>query len=244
MNNTKNFFVINEESRLERWTLLRQEMNITEAVIDPLTAGMSRICKDVMPMTVVSPDVPGNVSLSAMANGQRMFSMPVFKMSLNTRFAPDSSGVLTPVFEAGDGPTLPIFWVPPGTMKLVLSIILGPKFENLNQYLTAHDKTGRLWRLPVSNLYQDCRLCPGTANYLGSQSCLSSLQVAWEQFRLSKWNSDLYVDSSPARRKATERMFRFKPSDAEFIQLPLDGDWTDLCEKVGHEFLKNNVVPH
>lgn len=244
MSTAKTFFVINEQSRLERWSISRQEMNINDAIIEPLTTNLSRICKNVMPMSAVSPDALGNVSMSTMSQGQSVFSMPVFKMSLNTRFASDSNGILTPVFEAPDGPTLPIFWIPPTTMKLVLSIILGPKFENMNQYLTAHDKQGRLWRLPLSNLYQDCRLCPGIADYSRSQNCLDSLKVAWEQFRNSKWNQDLYADSTDGRRRATNKMFRFKPNDSDFTQLPLDAEWTDLCEKIGNEFLKNNVAPH
>lgn len=241
--------VITEESRLERWDIKRQQLDLTSGVIDALTESVTRKCANVIPMTLVYPGEPGTVGVALLGNEVRIFSMPVAQLPLHTRYESGTDGVLTPDFTAASGPPLPINWIPPSTMKLTLCLIVGPKFENKNQYLAATDRNQRLWRLPVSNLYEDCKLCSG--NYAQSVglagaggSCLQALQAAWNQFRLSKWNADLWSDSKVERKNAVKKLFRFKARGEGFEQVAVDGEWTTLCEKVGHDMLQRAIIPN
>jgi hypothetical protein len=195
-------------------------------------------------MELLEKGARGNVSLAAQSDNNAIYSLPVHKLTINAPFQTTEKGVLSPAFDSTSAPQFIIEWQVPETMRLMLLVSIYADYSKASggdQYLAAFDKVGRAFRLPISNLYGDCRLCHGKYTEAHNTS-LDLLRAAWTQFHKSSWNRDLYNDSSSTRRDATKKMFSFIADNESFKQLPISGDWSELCEKVGSEFLIQNAA--
>lgn len=189
----------------------------------------------------------GNVAITTSLDNPNNFwaSVRVKSLNLNTTFDL-IDGVLTPRFLEG-GTRLEIPWRMPETMKLVLGMMVvnyGDDGYKLGKhYLVAYDSANRTWRLPIANLYETLELChgqqPGYHPTLGK-----AVLVGAQTFRSSQWNRDL---SSIHSQDHTKQMFRFKPLNTGFEQLPIlptPAEWTTLCHKVGGgEIVTSKLIP-
>lgn len=96
-----------------------------------------------------------------------------------------------------------------------------------HNYLFACDTRNRAYRLPLPNLFDDCKVCTGEFAHT-HPSGATAVAASVEQFRASQWNSDLM----PAVERA-QQCFRFQPTHESFATLPVAvPDWTTLCDKV------------
>lgn len=225
----------------KRREIATKEVPIDQTLIDALGAVVKRRASRIMPMSIIDNDSKSFIGMSLLGGNQAVFTMPIEKMNLTAPFAVNKKEErFYPAFDSHEV-VMPMIWVPPAGMKLSLMVIVSAGFACSTQYLVATDNEMRLWRLPLSNLYQECRLCSGT--FTGtSDSYSGALALALNQFKKSNWNSDLYTDASDARRAATYELFSYKVNGDQFIQQAPKGAWSTYCEKVSNEFISSNIV--
>lgn len=234
----KTLFVITEKSEMERWDITRSRLNINQTMLEGMTAGLVRKANQVVDMSLIQPEAGGYADLAIGANGYCMARMPVFVLPMSAPFAIEG----TTMFPAFDGPH-PVMvqrWVVPTSMRLYLCAHITSGLECTEQFLVAIDQERKCYRLPVSNLYADCRLCSGRfANT--SDSIVKLLQQCYTQFMGSSWNSDLYGDSTPLRRTSTKAMFSYTVSTDKITQNIVPTKWTSLCEKVSTQLITDYI---
>jgi hypothetical protein len=125
-------------------------------------------------------------------------------------------------------------------MRLFLTAHVSSSIECIEQHLVAIDSENRTWRMPVSNLYSDCKLCPGRYDSYDSDM-LSLLSKVWHQFHSSPWNADLYGDSTSMRRSGTRALFTFDISNSGITQRTPPKNWQACCEKAATEFITHYI---
>lgn len=159
----------------------------------------------------------------------------VRSINLETNFV-IRDGIHFPTFNPGLGELMTLTWRPPPTMDLRLAVDVvkdadGAFFTD-TQYLCAFNAKKEAFRLPVGNLYTDCKLCHGMrSKHWETQE--QAVLAALKHFQSSPWNSDLYSES---REKETKRLFGWTPNENGFTQIELQvpDEWMECCEKVVH----------
>lgn len=177
-------------------------------------------------------------------------TIPLRFVRFNSNFKMEGK-VMVPVFEkpTPDRPRFNVDWdintACSGKVKLWLLVLTKHKPEDplhyvTNCYLAATSATNRTYRIPLSNVYDDCRICMGDDwNEKSKPTLPQVLDAALSQFLNSPWNSDL--------RKTTEKsdaFFRFNPTDGGFETLPANGQWNKLCERVNVPALESLCLPN
>jgi hypothetical protein len=165
-------------------------------------------------------------------------TIPLPFVRFNTEFKMQGE-VMVPVFNkpTGSNPRLNVDWdvraACSGKVRLWLLVLTKHNSSDPNHYigecyLVATSSTNKMYRIPLANVYDDCKICMGDQWNGRSQPTLpAALDAALQQFLNSPWNSDL--KRSPEKSDA---FFRFKPVNDGFETLPVDGQWSNLCERV------------
>lgn len=134
-------------------------------------------------------------------------------------------------------------WRMPDDMTVVLGITVVQSnrgFKLGKYYLAAYDQKGATWRLPLCNLYDHLELCHGQEHGF-HPTAMKALLTGLAQFRSSAWNSDL---NGQFQQRNAPLMFRFKPVNSGFEQLPIEtATWTVLCQKVSNELVNSKLQP-
>lgn len=232
-----NEYVIKAEGLVRR-TITEQPLDLTTAIVDQISAGVARKCTYLFPMKMVDPDNSWNASAVFGAGNITTWSLPLQKITLNTFFQ-SKDGTVFPVFDDTTSPKLSLEWKVPDSMYLVLGVVLDQYRSCLNQYLVAFDSGNRAYRLPLSNLCADCKLCFGKYKSEASTH-IEALTLAVTQFHKGDWNKDLY-ETDGEKRKRTRQMFSFKVEDKAFPQINPE-NWVSLSEKVANDFITNNII--
>ncbi len=193
----------------------------------------------------------GPASLSTRLMEQTIhWSIHIHTLHLNTAFVLNGDKELVPAFDQfkDESKVMSIPWTPPIDMKLVLGISVNNAVSVNNadgvyragkHYLIAYDSHKRTWRLPLSNLYDHLELCHGQ-NPVKYATSMEAVCDSLKRFRSSLWNADLFGDFQKFK---TPLMFRFKPNDKGFEQMPTNANWTAFCEKVSNDFINTNFMP-
>jgi hypothetical protein len=176
------------------------------------------------------------------------WTVKVLKLGMEAPFLL-RDGLHLPAFAEQNAPVIPMVWDVPDSMNLTLTVILkctGKVYGAGDQFLVAFDSEKRAWRLPLSNLYDECKLCHGQHNTRWKTK-LESVKNACELFSKSRWNRDLYAGKDHLIPK-TQAMFRWRPTEGggfeqQAMLLEEGKDWTSLAEKVGTEFIQRMVAP-
>lgn len=204
-----------------------------------MTASVTRKCSHAMPMTCIGKELLGVVGMVCCAKDYCVASMPIRELNLKAPFRVEG-GYMWPEFDKPH-PVTSVVWKTPSSMRLVLAINIAPGYETMEHFLVAFNAKGQSWRMPLSNLYADCRLCHGRYTST-SATVLQACQLAWNQFQASAWNQDLYTDATPARREGSKSMFTYKVDNDKITQVEINGDWTKHCEKVATDFITRFVL--
>ena len=234
----KVLFVINEKSEMERWDISRRKISINQAMIDSLTANMVRRQVGILPMSVVEKDNPGTIGIAIGTNSHFVARMELRKLPMQAPFLVEGTSMY-PVFD-GVYPIMKMDWIIPKNMLVYLAVSCTGTMDCIDQFLVACDSAKRMWRLPISNLYADCRLCPGRFDGHG-RDLIELLNKVWVQFYNGSWNSDLFGDSSFARRNSSKTLFSYKIDNEKIEQTNTPENWHELCEKVSTEFLTQYI---
>ncbi|MGZ4961681.1 MAG: hypothetical protein ACXWC8_03910 [Limisphaerales bacterium] len=224
--------IIRENGTIAERTIHERTLKVQKAVLEELSAHVTREIRQ----AVIVPNW-GNAHANV-SKDSTVWSIRLGRIPLNTCFGM-VGGVLVPKFEAAEM-QMPLEWKAPESIRLVF--VTETKFQGLKtviqaNWLFAFNDVGNAYRLPLPNLYDDCKLCMGsfTSAHNSAQECLVA---SLEQFRKSEWNSDLMPSIEDS-----QRLFRFKPTNETFESLPVDApDWTDLCEKVSTSLIERVIV--
>jgi hypothetical protein len=247
MNSSKSELVLTEDGKI-----IRRVVNTEEYELDVQDSLVEELAKDVVVRVRDVATIPGwgRVHLSAKPDQQIWWTIEMDKIHLKSHYT-CREGVATPLFaKQAPEPLLPLVWKAPEGVNLKMLVNTGfirpdeengvckePFYSN-RSYLFAFDKGGRCWRLPLTNLFDDCKLCLGRDVIYGKNS-FDTLTKTLVQFADSQWNSDL---SDRQSAEQIEKFFRFKPTDSEFETLPiLAEDWTTLCKKIATPEMENVV---
>lgn len=104
-------------------------------------------------------------------------------------------------------------------------------------YIVATSNTNRCYRIPLSNVYDDCKICMGEFDTTHPRLD-AALEAALGQLLASPWNSDLRKPS-----EKSDAFFRFKLKNDGYKTLPCIGQWNNLCERVSVPVLDNLCLP-
>lgn len=226
----------------QRWDITKRDLIVEQSITDSLSVG---VCRKNPRIAKIGGDY-GNAGV-AITGSLEMWSVRVANMKITTHFSL-KDGIHTPAFANPEQPIMTMEWKPPMTLILAITVILDKTkwaYYGGDHYLVAIDNRGGMWRLPVSNLYEDCKLCHGQQTKL-KETSLEVVLHCCDLFPKSQWNADLYAESDRKRFEATGRMFRWKPLEKGFQQLetlPLSGkDWTSLCQKVSSDKLNQLIL--
>lgn len=241
-------YVIRPEGAFRR-DLTETPIQLTDTIAEQFTEGVTRKVGHVL----TYGGNFGSVGLTITKPNYMTFSVQVVTLPLRCHCNVEAK-VMVPVFDNKECPMLPMQWKVPNGMRAVLVVNVSWDPHALTyvntgadwQYLVAFDNQNRTYRLPLSNLFEDCKLCHNIGNVHGP-TAMDVVRKACEQFEKSEWNDHLYKDATPERRQSTKQMFRWKPTDDTFQQLPMElpsgKDWTALCSKVAIDKLTSIIIP-
>ena len=239
-------FTIEEDGLVYKDVLQRTPIDLTPELERVFQSNATLKLRLVADMGELCDPCFGEASL-AHASGTFYWSVRILTLNLNTAFVLNKDKELVPSFEewADTEKVMQIGWKVPDEITLVLGITmidLGHGFQSGKHYLVAYDTAKRSYRLPLTNLYDHLELCHGQGNKEHTTP-IGSLITALKAFRSSLWNADLCASF---QRTNAPLMFRFKPTDKGFDQLPInDGGhgWQWLCEKVSNDLINSKFNP-
>lgn len=220
-------------------TLKSETIQISDEIRKDLLAGSFLGSSNLMDITEQTAGYFSKVKLLVGAVGARWIAK-VERLSINTSFLL-RDGIHYPTFDHKSGEPMSMVWRPPKDMNLQLCVTVMPYCDRANKvttyyadthWMAAFDSAGEAYMLPIGNLYSDCKLCHGfNSGYQGDQYTV--FMAALKHFNSSPYNTDLYEGANIMERTAS--LFRWKPTDSGFDQLPVNADgenWRRLCEKV------------
>ncbi len=210
----------------------RYPRQVTEAMIEKFNKGITMSLKRAFPC----PETGGTASL-IFTMTERYAVARLAELKLNCHFRLVGDKVLVPVFIGKDSDTseyiaaAPVWKVPDDMVLLFATRVYN--FSDLRHqpatspdqscWLIAYDKDKRSYKLPISNLYDDCAVCMGA--FKGDAPTVSeAFSMAMKQFNASDWNADLAGGTGNS-----DSLFRFKAKKDETESLPSSEHWTNLC---------------
>lgn len=219
-------------------TLLERRVNerildVGQSVMDGLTEQTRRAMRNVVKL----PEL--GVAHANIGPKDTLWSVAIDRISLNTKFRL-IDGILVPAFGAETDVQMPLIWHAPTEVRLIFAVQTASSHDSVKvegNWLFACDMENRGYRLPLPNMYDDCRICTGNFEQ-HYRSHHETVVTSLEQFRKSEWNSDLMQNLEHA-----QRFFRFRPTNESFETLPIQADdWTTLCTKVSTSILERIIL--
>lgn len=241
---SRHYYRIHADGKCESVEEAVRLVSIQPEMLSSLAKGIIRKLPNVFNAGVLGPDAAGNVGLALGDNNASMFTIPVPILPMTAIFRMEGE-VLTPTFASPDSDTITLKWTPPADMAIYLMVFMNtdPSVKShycSDAFLFAQDATAKRYRLPVSNVYEDGRLCTGSYDSYGN-SAIESLSKCWKQFHISRWQRDLVDRGGKDQAKHALNMFRYKPKkDSGFEQLPIVGSWQSNAVKFGNEFVNQH----
>jgi hypothetical protein len=221
----------NDGSFVER-LVSERTLNVGQSVLDTLTENVCRPVHDVFNLPNWGT-VHANVGLN-----DTLWSVPLDRIPLHARFKLINQ-VMVPMFASSTDIEMPLVWKVPVSVKVVFGVLTKAVdgFVSVEgNWLFACDQDKRGLRLPLPNLHDDCRICTG--QFEGEQeTALECVKASLDQFAVSKWNSDLMRTI-----EQSQKFFRFLPTKDTFEPLPVQGEWTSLCNKVSTALYERVVI--
>jgi hypothetical protein len=239
----EHYYKVTTEGSVRSVTHIEAEVNLESTI-------MSRFATDVayksncLVSAGILPETPGlgNIGI-CMRKSNVVFTVRMAYLPFRTAFTM-KNGFMVPDFKKGDAdPEFVLNWVPPESMRLYLVTNFIYPMQPDVQFLIAMDTAGRHYRLPLSNLFEDSKLCHGEYT-MGGSTLIDMVSRAWAQFHKSRWQSHL-ADRGTDSAANSQRLFRFKALEPEgFEQVPLDKGitWESLSTRVSVAFISENIV--
>ena len=228
----KTEIILNHDGSFVERLVSERPLNVGQNVLDTLTENVCRQVRNVF-------HIPkwGAVHASVGVHDV-LWCIALDKIPLHARFKLINQ-VMVPMFASGTDIEMPLVWRVPANVKVVFCVLTKAEdgFVSVEgNWLFACDSDRRGFRLPLPNLHDDCRICTG--QFEGDQeTALECVKASLDQFSVSKWNSDLMRTI-----EQSQKFFRFLPTKDTFETLPIQGEWTSLCNKVSTALFERVVV--
>lgn len=219
---TTTAYLIFPTGEIYRQAMSEVPINVTDESLAPLMLGLK------LKASSVWLDRDFNAVVSACLNCRaRYYTVNLPELCIQAPYKLVEK-VMVPQFNSKSDPVIPMKWIPPEDCHLkYLAMIQDSNVQC--EWLMALDNKGLAWRLPLPNVYEDCRVCTGEYPRF-CETDQHGVNSSLRQFRASNWNQDLWS----GQEERSQKMFRFLPNKKEgFEQLQPDGNWTKLCVKVG-----------
>jgi hypothetical protein len=181
------------------------------------------------------PETGGTASL-LFTMTERYAVARLSNIKLNCHFRLIGDKVLVPVFKEKDDDNdyiaaAPLWKVPEDMVLLFASRIYNhtdlkhkpATSPDQSNWLIAYDKDKRAYKLPISNVYDDCAVCMGSFEGV-APTVSEAFSMALNQFNASDWNADLAGGTGNS-----DSLFRFKTKKDETESLEPSEHWTKLC---------------
>ncbi len=228
----KTEIILNHDGSFVERLINERPLNVGQGVLDTLT---ENVCRQVRNVFII-PNwgaVHASVGLHDV-----LWCIALDKIPLHARFKLINQ-VMVPMFASGTDLEMPLIWKVPVNVKVIFAVLTKESdgFVSVEgNWLFACDQDKRGFRLPLPNLHDDCRICTG--QFEGDQeTALECVKASLDQFAVSKWNSDLMRTI-----EQSQKFFRFLPTKDTFEPLPIQGEWTSLCNKVSTALFERVVV--
>ena len=246
-----NYFRINQDGSVQSVHTTVTDISIGDKFKDELTSGTLRKCYGMFLGIDIHELLDKKIVNCAIVNsaGDSTWTVELPFLPMTTHFKVAEDSTMTPSFSKVENPLATVMWETPKDMRLLWLINItrsGDAFMVGNQFLLAQSPSGSLHKLPISNLYDDCRICTGNFNSV-ADSNLQCLRQSFLQLLKSQWQGDLYEHQPDSYKERTDRMFRFKPSEKEgFEQQPpefqLGKSWQNYCDVVSTQWITSNLT--
>lgn len=175
----------------------------------------------------------GQVGVSFQDDKNLYWTFEMLRLPIKAPYRPISNGIITPNFGSTSDPVLALDWTPPPSMRLrVLMWTTASRdyhFVVHRGFMFAIDTDEeKVWRLPMGNLYDDCRVCLGN-DALTGHTHMDAAMAGMNQMQNGIWNADLWNCA-----EQTAQMFRFRLTEAGHSQEGPNSSWAELCNSVGN----------
>jgi len=237
-NNNNEEYVIQKDGRILHRKYLEQEVSVTAEIAAAFSTNANHELKNVINMSEFGFPDYGLAAVSINNRGSHFWSVRVLNLIMNCPFKMKGKH-LVPDFTSTDKP-MSLKWKVEEPMKIMLGVFIEGQSSG-KHYLLTYDSIGRHWRLPLSNLYENCELCHGQSIMSGITD-LNILAQVLKNFSASQWQADLSNLHLPEQ---TESMFAFTPTNEGFDQYSLIKnyvDWTKFCKKVSNSVLNERMI--
>jgi hypothetical protein len=227
--------------RVELVTEAVQELPISDEVLQRYSVDRAVKIVALFNEQLVGPGIMRPVAVSVKGKVVA-FSLRLASLPIRTRFT-TKDGLMVPDFASASSgsTTFQMTWTVPEGIAVYLMVCVDPSTLHTGEsWLVAYDANGRCYRLPTSNVYEDCKVCQGKYDGYGT-SLLDALIKAYNQFLASEWNADLANYSGEDNQ--SQSMFRFKLLEPDgFETVPPTGTWQSYCKRINNEFINNSII--
>jgi len=229
-------YVFQPDGKLFREDITRREIGITPQIARAMSGDVSARAN-----AIAQHERWGQFNVQVESTGDCWWTALLPRLTIKCPWRMDG-GKWTPNLNNPEDPIQALDWIPPDDMRLVF--LMPVKWSPGNciaekvghTYLFAFDNQGATWRLPLGNLYDECRICLGQERFAAA-SHMQCVAAALEQFANSQWNADLWRTQAQ-----TKALFSFLPKDSGFDQIPPERHWTSYCSKVGNAISEKVVL--
>jgi len=239
---TEKFFKLTADGTIREVTVTERDIQVDGTIISRFSADIAIRIPNLMSAAVL-PEVAGLGNIGACVR-KASITLTARLAALPMRCAfIMKDGFMVPDFKKGNAdPEIRLTWNIPDSMRVYfVANFLVPLAVDV-QFVVAADSAGRWYRLPLSNLREDCQLCHGAYDGNGA-TAIDMMSKAWLQFHKSRWQSDL-VNRGTDSEMNSKKLFRFKPLEPSgFEQVAPDNHtWEELSSRVSTAFLMENIV--
>lgn len=228
----KTEIILNPDGSFLERQIHERSLNVGQGVLETLTENVCRSVHHVFSLLNW-----GKVNASVGLH-DTLWCVTLDRIPLHARFKLVNQ-VMVPMFASGTDLEMPLVWKVPANVKVIFAVQTKTEDDFVSvqgNWLFACDQDKRGYRLPLPNLHDDCRICTG--GFDGDQeTALECVKKSLDQFAVSKWNSDLMRTI-----EQSQKFFRFQPTKETFETLPIQGDWTTLCDKVSTALFERVVL--
>lgn len=228
-------FILKPTGEVVRRRIAEESLTITEEMVSAMAGNFHRVHRNVF-------EVPGwGMAHLAINEKQAFITVHLERLVLKCPFK-TMNELLVPHFTSTTDPVMALEWHAAEGMRLLLLLEVQVADNRQkyvpNAWLVAADGSNRTFRLPLPNIYDDCRMCLGDNNryYDSLAKCASGMLEIIAQ---SSWNADLWKDIG-----ITQRFFQFKPTNSGFdVWEPnFESGWQEGCIKVALNHAKYLVI--
>ena len=240
---SENYYKLTSDGSIKLVTVSERELNLDSSLLTKFAVENPIKVTNLMSAAIL-PDVAGVGNIGACIKRNAItFTVRLAVLPMRCAFVMKGGYMVPDLKHGNQDPEFVLNWTPPETMRIyfMANFLIPAKADE--QFIVAVDTAGRMYRLPLSNLYEDSRLCCGQYDLNGS-TFIDMLSKAWSQFNKSRWQSDL-ADRGTDSRANSQIMFRFKPQEPSgFSQEPIGGDkgWEVLSTRISNQFLQDNII--